>query len=468
MKYVPKSFTLSQKLGMTVLLLVGVSVIFSFAITNVFYEKLYVEQIETSLLEEGKKLANEYTGGSVTEQYKQKVELFNRVSNAEVFVVNNPRELSACLPFDVAHQSIIGEKERRMLIQGQVISKVGYEPHFNRSIMGVIVPLLDEERLNGILYIYLPLVTIDEIFKEAKVLVVGISTFVISLVLLVGRLVILKLTKPLHDMERIAYKMSQGQFEEKVPISTTDEIGRLGAAFNQMADAVKEEDERRKEFLGNVSHELRTPISYLKGYSGAILDGLVQTKEQEQKYLEIIYHEADRMKRLVEDLLELTKIDNNAIELQENPLVFAQLIEETLVKFEYMLNEKQLTLHKGLDVDVIVMGDEDRLSQVLYNLIDNAIRYTPREGSIHVTLENGSEQCTLQIIDTGVGIPHDKLERIGERFYRVDKARSREHGGTGLGMAIVKKIVHQHHGEWKIESVEGEGTTITVRLPIFK
>ncbi|WLR50399.1 ATP-binding protein [Bacillus tianshenii] len=462
------TFSLNQKLWLTVILMVVAAVIVAYAGTNIFYKKLYVEQMESSLRNEADALAAEYTGGDISPDLQEKVEWYNKVSEAEVFLVNNPRELSACLPFDIDYQSIIGEKERRELVNGKVITKLGYEERFNRQIMGVIMPLLDENRLKGIIYLYIPLATVDEIFQEARLLIIGIGALFTIAILLIGRVIIKKLTSPLKRMERIAYQMSQGQFREKVPITTNDEIGRLGKAFNQMADALKEEDERRQEFLGNVSHELRTPISYLKGYSEALKDGIVESKEDQKKYLGIIHREAKRMQRLVHDLLELAKMEGDLFPLEKTPLVFAQLIEDTLEKFEHPLVEKNLKLKTDLNPDVIVLGDEDRLEQVIHNIVDNAIRYTPSGGAITVRLTEGTEYCRLSVEDTGVGIPQESLHRIGERFYRVDKARSRESGGTGLGIGIVKNIIQKHNGKWHIDSEEGKGTTVTVQLPQMK
>ncbi|WP_017756260.1 sensor histidine kinase [Calidifontibacillus oryziterrae] len=460
------SMSLWQKLWLTVTIAVVLGILATYGMTHYFYKKLYVDHVEVSLKQEGMRLASEYTGGEITPQLKERFEWYNQISQAEILFVNNPKELSACLPFEVDYESLIGVVEREQLINGEIITKTGYEKRFDRQIMGVIVPLLEEKRLKGILYIYLPLASINDLFREAGVFIAIISLLFTLAAIVLGRKIARKLTTPLNEMERVAYQMSKGDYSEKVQVRSNDEIGRLGIAFNQMSEAVKEEDERRKEFLGNVSHELRTPISYIKGYSEAILDGTVTNGEDSKKYLHLIHREAGRMQRLVRDLLDLAQMDGKSIPMDKQPLALAQLIEEALEKFDPFLHEKNLRLFKELDHDVIIMGDQDRIEQIIQNLMENAIRYSPTNDVIEVTLVTiKGNGCKIVIKDNGIGIPKEHLHRIGERFFRIDKARTRQYGGTGLGMAIVQKIVQLHEGDIMIESEEGKGTKISIFLP---
>ncbi|WP_458412058.1 sensor histidine kinase [Schinkia sp. CFF1] len=464
-----RSMSLGQKLWIivSIVMLIGISV--SYGMTHYLYKKIYVDKVEETLKDEGLHLAHEYKGGELTNALQEKIQWYNEISDSEVFMVNDPKELSACLPFDVNHEALIGAEEREQLINGETVTKVGFEKQFDRNIMGVIVPLLDEKRLKGILYLYIPLASVTEVFEEAS-LIITIITLILSLVaLLVGQGIVKKLTTPLNEMERVAQKMSKGDYSEKVHVQSNDEIGRLGTAFNQMSEAIKEEDDRRKEFLGNVSHELRTPISYIKGYSEAILDGTVSEKEDAKKYLQLINREAGRMQRLVRDLLDLAQLEGKSLPMSKEPLALAQLIDEALEKFTPFLKEKKIVLEKKLNPEVIIMGDQDRIEQVVQNIMDNAIRYSPENSFITVTLEmSKGNTCTISIKDNGIGIPKKDLHRIGERFFRIDKARSRQYGGTGLGLAIVQKIVHLHEGDFYLESGEGKGTTVFVKLPLLK
>ncbi|WP_048600634.1 sensor histidine kinase [Rubeoparvulum massiliense] len=461
------TLSLQQKLWLTISATFIIALLLSYGLVQFFYERLYVDGVENSLLYEGKQLVQEYHGGPVKEVLGEKVEWYNRISEAEIFLVENPRELSACLPFDIQYDSLISGEERAELLQGKALTKRSYEPRFERDILAVMVPLLEENRLAGVLYLYVPLASIQETLQNAQHILILSAILLIGIALLMGQRIASYLTRSLKSMEKIALEMAKGNFSDKITIPTEDEVGRLGMAFNIMSDALQSEDERKKEFLANVSHELRTPISYIQGYSEALLDGVVSSEEQEQKYLRLIRREAGRMERLVRDLLDLATLEGD-YPLQQTALPFAQLITEVADTLLPHIEMKKQHLHLQLDHDVIVFGDEDRLEQVIHNLLTNANRYTPEGGMIKLSLRQEDEQALLAISDTGIGIPADDLPRIGERFFRVDKGRSRQEGGTGLGLAIVKQIVIRHHGTLEIQSEWQKGTTITIALPTFR
>ncbi|UOE74969.1 sensor histidine kinase [Parageobacillus thermoglucosidasius] len=462
------TLTLEQKIWLMISLSVILTVSFSSFLLDYFYQKLYVDKVEQTLLQEGKSLASDYHGGEVSETFRKQIEWYDEKSTAEVILVNNPRELSACLPFDIDYQSLISGKDRAKLLRGETVTKIGYEKRFHRKIMGVIIPLLDDHRLQGAIYLYIPLASIQELTKEVVMIWLPLAALFVFVLLIAGKRLVRHITGPLKEMEEVAYHMSQGNYEAQIQVRTNDEIGKLAKAFNIMAKAVAEEDMRKREFLANVSHELRTPISYVKGYSEAILEGLVKTKEEQRKHVQLIYREAGRMERLVRDLLDLAQLEGNGVPLQKVPLVFAQVIEDTVAKYEPFLQKKQITLAVELDHDIILEGDADRLEQVVQNLLDNAVRYTPDAGKIDIQLRKvSSKSCQLIIRDSGKGVPKEKLAFLGQRFFRVDQARSRKEGGTGLGLAIVKQIISLHDGTISFFSEEGKGMEVVIGLPIY-
>ncbi|MEH7456992.1 ATP-binding protein [Bacillus sp. JJ1127] len=458
-------FTMVQKLWLTVVCAVCVTVSFLYFVSLYSYEKLYVQNIEDSLVMEGKRLVSQYDKQEGVSAFEEKVKAFDRIASADILFVSNPRDLSACLPFDVHYHSLISENDRQALLDGKTVTKVGFEEHFQRKIMGVVIPVLEEKKLVGIVYSYIPLKSIKDLIFDMGLILAPLALCMMILTIWIGRKIIIAITKPLSQMERVANHMATGDFSERITISSEDEIGRLGKAFNKMATSLEAEDAKRKEFLANVSHELRTPLSYIKGYSEAILDGVAKGQQQ-SKFTQLIHKEAGRMQRLVHDLLDLAQLEGEHFPLKKQPIVFAQLIEDVLETYELKCTEKQLHISMDLDPDIIVMIDEDRMQQVLHNLLDNAIRYTNPDGHIVIKLEKKDTYCELRIQDTGIGIDPEHFEQLGERFYRVDKARSRQHGGTGLGLAIVKQIVHIHDGEWRIESEKGKGTTVIIQLQI--
>ena len=398
--------------------------------------------------------------------YKQKIDWFNSKNESEVFVVNNPRELSACLPFDVDYQTLISEEERQMLLEGKTVEKEGYEPRFGKNIVAAIIPLIDENRLEGIIYTYIPVDSITDLIQEfaVKWMIAAILFLMIAIVLTTKWLK--KLIHPIQEMEVAARQVSKGDYSIQVPVTSNDEVGQLAKAFNEMAESIHLEEEKKREFLENVSHELRTPLSYVKGYTQAILDGVISDQQEETKYLQLISRETLRMQQLVADLMELTKMEGNQVPLQTSPMAFAQFIEDFAVKYEQILIEKKLKLQLQLDPDPIIMADERKMEQILQNIFDNAIHYTDANGSISVILEQNKDTCRLTIADTGCGIPDQDLPYIMNRFYRVNKARSRSNGGSGLGLSIVKKLVELQNGEITIESKAEMGTKVILVFPI--
>ncbi|KGR84875.1 ATP-binding protein [Lysinibacillus odysseyi] len=224
----------------------------------------------------------------------------------------------------------------------------------------------------------------------------------------------------------------------------------------------------RSDFIANVSHELRTPIAMLQGYSEAILDDVVQSDEERNEMIRIIYDESQRMGRLVTDLLDLARMESGHIRLYKDTVPIVHVLERMTQKFMQVAKEKQVSLKfvSDLPEDTIISLDEDRIEQVLTNLIDNALRHTPEEGTVTVSLTNELSYAKISVSDTGIGIPSEDLPYVFERFYKADKARTRAKGGTGLGLAIARNIVEAHEGNIKVESVEKEGTTFTFYLPM--
>ncbi|HWQ30916.1 MAG TPA: ATP-binding protein, partial [Negativicutes bacterium] len=225
-------------------------------------------------------------------------------------------------------------------------------------------------------------------------------------------------------------------------------------------------DKMRKEFVANVSHELRTPLTTIKSYTETLLDGAMENKEYTENFLKVINSESERMTRLVKDLLQLSKLDYDKAEWNMKSLNVLNITRDCVIKMEMSARQKNQTLTFEVHEELCeINGDKDRVEQVIINIISNAIKYTPENGSIKVrALMNGSN-VEIRIADTGIGIPKEDLPRLFERFYRVDKARSRAMGGTGLGLSIAKNIVEAHKGSIRIESEYGKGSVVIIDFP---
>ena len=229
----------------------------------------------------------------------------------------------------------------------------------------------------------------------------------------------------------------------------------------------RKSEQTRREFVANVSHELRTPLTNVKSYAETMADaGGDLPPELQQQFLGVIINEADRMTRIVQDLLTLSKFDYGKMEMNISRFSFAGAIRDVAEAVAMDARNHGHTLTVDVPDDLPeVNGDRDRIQQVLINVVSNAIKYTPDGGCIELTAGVSGEMVWAKVRDNGIGIPEKDLPRLFERFYRVDKARSRESGGTGLGLSIASEILRQHKGEIAIDSVYGKGTTVTVTLP---
>ena len=249
---------------------------------------------------------------------------------------------------------------------------------------------------------------------------------------------------------------------EGTPVESSGGVRGVVLLFQDVTE--REQAERiRREFTANVSHELKTPLHAISGYAELLSAGMVKPEDM-PRFAGNIYTEAQRLILLVEDIIRLSQLDEGAAGMGREQVNLAQLVRETVRSLDSVAAEAQVTVETELE-NVSVNGIEQLLSGVVYNLTDNAIKYNHPGGTVTIRLRERGEQAILQVADTGVGIPEESRERIFERFYRVDKSRSKEVGGTGLGLSIVKHAVMIHRGTIHVDSTLGKGTTITVTLP---
>jgi signal transduction histidine kinase len=326
----------------------------------------------------------------------------------------------------------------------------------------------------------LPLTLLEQRVRDLQrtlAIAFGVA-FIVSVT--VSFLIARGLTRPLQDMAAVARQLAGGALGQRVQTRSNDEVGVLAATLNQMADqmdrditALRRLEQVRKDFVANVSHELRTPLTSIKGYVEALLDGAKDNPDEAVRFLQIILRQSDRLNLILEDLLQLSQIESGLVRFKREPVHLGSLIERTLPLIKPLADKKRQSLTVAVPPDLPpVSGDEDRLVQVLTNLLDNAIKYTPEGGAISITgvvaaqPSDSPAQVELSIADTGIGIPEADRPRVFERFYRVDKARSREMGGTGLGLSIVKHIVEGHAGRIWVEGVQPAGSRFVLRLPI--
>ena len=274
-----------------------------------------------------------------------------------------------------------------------------------------------------------------------------------------------KLAKPLREMAIATKHFGEGDFSVRVPVESQDEIGELASSFNQMAETLAAGESMRRNFIANTSHELKTPMTTIAGFVDGILDGTIP-EEKRNHYLKIVSQEVKRLSRLVKTMLDLSKIDSGEMKLRPTRFDLSNTIFVTLLSFEKAIEDKKIEI-RGLETasSLFVDGDPDMIHQVLYNLLENAVKFTNAEGYIDIRLSETNDRVTVTIKNSGQGIPADEVAMIFDRFYKTDKSRSQDKNGMGLGLYIVRTIIRLHGGEIGVSSVENEYCQFEFWLP---
>ncbi len=458
--------TLSKKVLSLFFLSLAFTILFSFFFIHFLYSKLYLESIEESIIYQGKRTAAHYHYGELSNDIIEKIQWYNVVSEYEIIVVDQLDDLSSYFPYQVNYENLIDAGDRKLLDKGSYVVKKGYVKEFHREIIGAIFPIRGKDSLIGFIYIYVPLAAIQDVFKESIPLLTAAGIgFFLTLFLLINR-VWSSLFNPLRKLERLAANVSHGDYSGRIQTDRNDEIGQLADAFNVMSSSLEAEEERKREFTSNLAHEMRTPLTYISGYTHA-LKQKAESGTETASYLNTIEKEAARLSKLISDLTELNHLQEGLFTIDEQPIVVAQLLVDTVDLFRIRLADRSIKLTLDIEEDIIISGDPDRIQQVFYNTIDNAVKYAAAGSSIQISLKERGKYARYVIRNEGLTISKEDLQRVGERFFRTDKARTRTTGGTGLGLSIVKEIVRLHGASFSMESDPETGTTVIIDVPLL-
>jgi signal transduction histidine kinase len=296
-------------------------------------------------------------------------------------------------------------------------------------------------------------------------LVAGTVALLVSL--LVSWLLARSLTRPLVKVTRASQALAKGDYSYRVVPEGSIETLKLAESFNTMADEIANSQRIQRELIANVSHELRTPLTAIKGFSQAMVDGVLKKPEDFTYPAELIHTETERMIRLVNSLLDLSRLESGQTIIAKDELELGNILDRSVMSFQNRAGLAEIKLLSDYGYNLYLLGDHDRLRQVFNNLIDNALRYTPTGGSITVAAYCTAQQVVAKVSDSGSGIPNEDLAHVFERFYQADKSRSKTSGGLGLGLAICKEIINAHGGKIEVQSELEQGTTFVITLPLL-
>lgn len=351
----------------------------------------------------------------------------------------------------------------------------GYASDMSADYMDVALPIECADGGKYIVYVIDNKSTVESLNDELTGIIFEAMGVGLLISVLLGLLLAKTVITPIQNLTKAAEKVAAGDFSQKVENAEKDEIGVLTRTFNDMAgqlenniEDLKNSEKMRRDFVANVSHELRTPITSIKSYAETLEDAAGSLPEDmEQHFLQVIVRESDRMTNIVSDLLTLSKFDAGSYTFKFSSFSFERSIRDvySAQRLEAQRRSHEFSL-EFKDRMPEIRGDRLRIEQVLTNLVSNAIKYTHDGGRISLTAGVKGTNVWFTVKDNGVGIPEEDIDHIFERFYRVDKARSRESGGTGLGLSIAYEIVDRHNGKIEARSKKGRGTAFTVTLPI--
>lgn len=466
--------SLYSKLVVTYFVVILVSFVLLAAVLSVWFQNYYYNQKRQSMLSQARIVNGLYEdlkyGNIEPEKFKESLGYIDNLLNTRIWFVDLFSTVQAVS--EDADEKMVGKEintveVNNVLKKGVEISKEGlFSDKLKTPFYTVMFPLQINNQIAGVTIMNTPVFDIKSALNGiyffiwlAAIIAIFISTFIIYY--FSQRI----LVKPLFEINKTAREISNGEFEKRVDTTSRDEIGQLGESFNFMADALQNLENLRRDFIANISHELRSPITSIRGFLQGILDGTIPENKYKY-YINTALGESKRLTRLISDILDLSRLESGEFSLNTSSFDLNELIRLIILRFENEIESKKLNVDIIFSGDMLyVSADMDRIGQVISNLVDNAIKFTPESGEIGISTMIQGKRVIVSVKDTGMGIPEDQVKLIWDRFHMVDKSRSTKRG-TGLGLTIVRQIIKQHGEEIWVESKEGEGSTFSFTLKI--
>ena len=404
-----------------------------------------------------------YLNDSSSQTVNSKLELLSNIYGGRILIVDRDFRII---------KDTYGVDEGKTLVSQKVVNcfkgedAYRYDSDSQKLILAVPVKSPEVNQVQGAMMIMASSSEVTSTIRELEqkgILIIGI---IVVLAIFLGYILSTVLVKPFARVTKAIEDLTDGYQNEEISVPDYTETALITDAFNKMLSRMKTLDESRQEFVSNVSHELKTPMTSMKVLADSLVGQQGVPEELYQEFLSDITEEIDRENKIITDLLSLVKMDKKAADMNITNMNINELLENILKRLRPIADQRSISLildsFRPVNADV----DEVKFTLAISNLVENGIKYNVDEGWVRVTLDADHKDFFVTVEDSGLGIPEESIERIFERFYRVDKSHSREIGGTGLGLAITRSSIAMHHGIIKVSSKEGEGTTFTVKIPL--
>lgn len=350
---------------------------------------------------------------------------------------------------------------------GESVSYAKYTSVTDIPMMTLQRPITDAEgNTIGALFLHVDMSRTNASVRQVYMDVLLSALCAVILAFLAATYITNRMTKPIIEMNNTVKRFSKGGFDARVAVAGHDEVSQLGESFNEMANEINSLEQSRRSFVANVSHELRSPLTSMRGFLEAMQDGTIPTEEQ-GKYLDIVIGECKRMTGMVNDLLDLARIESGTYELKVEPFDINELVIRTLLTFEARVNARHIEVDMDFENDrTVVEGDASQIAQVIRNLIDNAVKFSPEGGRLTLGIHRQKELAVISVKDEGEGIREEDLPFVFDRFFKGEKAHTPAGSSTGLGLSIVKRIVEQHGQDITVTSPPGQGACFAFTLKL--
>lgn len=453
--------------GMMALIMVVLLLLWLFQI--VFLENFYNHMRISEIKNEGVSIIKLLADGN-NEKFEDKLDAFAFSNNLSVEMVDPTGKsiYTTGSTGSVGHMPMMMNSVRVEVFQEILAGKETIvpltHPRFGNKFILIGLPVKFSGDLAGVLLINLPLAPVEDTAAILKK-----QLFIITLILLVTAVIISFMisrtfTKPILEIKKVSEGIAAGDFSHRIISSSKDEIGKLAETINHMGQQLSKVEQLRKDLIANVSHELRTPLSLIRGYAETIRDVTGHVTEKREKQLGIIIEESERLGKIVDDILNLSQLQSGYSNLNKSHFLIMKVLDSAIKRYDVLSEKTGVNLVLQGSSDGIVVADETRIEQVLYNLINNGFNHTPKDGTITVKAIDKSNAVRVEVSDTGSGIPEEDLPNIWDRYYKVKKNTGKRTAGTGLGLTIVKGVLEAHQAAYGVESKKDIGTTFWFEL----
>lgn len=448
---------------------------FGFIIVATFVSSMTFEHLRRekadALYKEATLIANTYASdlydnNTTLDTVKYQLDALDTYLSATIWIINPSGRmiLDSSVPMDVENEVVV-ENFDPTVTQGSYYTVGTFFDSFDEKMISVFAPITSNYMVRGYVVIHYP---ISSIHASSDSLL-NISYIMLVILFLLSLIIVIFFTEmvyiPLRKITEATEQYAAGNMHYEFSVDSEDEMGYLAASLNYMASEIARSEDNQKKFVANVSHDFRSPLTSIKGYLEAMLDGTIPP-EMHEKYLTIVLNETDRLTKLTNSLLTLNNLNTKGVMLERTDFDINQVIRNVAASFEGTCRQKNVAIELVLVGDYLyVNADMGKIQQVLYNLLDNAIKFSHHDSAIKIEITEKRSKIFVSVKDRGIGIPKDDLKLIWDRFYKSDLSRGKDKKGTGLGLSITKEIIHAHGEHINVISTEGVGTEFIFSLP---